>query len=206
MERLLKSGISIGKLILDDGLVRNISDTLFNDLLKDGLYAKVGVSGEMFNNVGKKIATRDRATFYHRAIALGFDAFDAEDLNFIGTLYFNGEGVEKNDEEAIRYYKLSADQGNANAQCYLGFCYGNGEGIDRNDEEAFKYFKLSANQGYARAQYCLGACYESGRGVDRNDEEALKYYRMSAAQGDEDAINAVKEYEEKMKDTTGTSC
>lgn len=38
----------------------------------------------------------------------------------LGFCYFDGTGVSKNELEAIRLFKMAADQGFANAQCYLG--------------------------------------------------------------------------------------
>jgi TPR repeat protein len=37
-----------------------------------------------------------------------------------GVCYNNGIGVAQNLREAVRYYKLAADQGDANAQSNLG--------------------------------------------------------------------------------------
>jgi TPR repeat protein len=37
-----------------------------------------------------------------------------------GLFYRNGTGVAQNLQEAVRYYKLAADQGHVNAQCNLG--------------------------------------------------------------------------------------
>jgi TPR repeat protein len=61
----------------------------------------------------------------------------------------NGLGIERNAEEAVKYYKLSADQGDADAQFNYGHCLQNGLGIETNVEEAVKYYKLSADQGLA---------------------------------------------------------
>jgi TPR repeat protein len=49
--------------------------------------------------------------------------------------------------EAVRYFKLSVDQGNSNAQCHYGICVQNGEGVVQDLTEAVRYFKLSADQG-----------------------------------------------------------
>jgi TPR repeat protein len=61
----------------------------------------------------------------------------------------DGIGIERNVEEAVKYYKLSSDQGNSSGQLNNGYCLENGIGIERNVEEAVKYYKLSADQGYA---------------------------------------------------------
>ena len=47
----------------------------------------------------------------------------------------------------MRWYRLSAEQGNPTAQNNLGFCYESGSGVDQSEEEAIKWYKLSAKQG-----------------------------------------------------------
>ena len=59
--------------------------------------------------------------------------------------------MEKNETEAVRYYKLSADQGNVDAQFNLAVCYATGSGVDKNETEALKYYQLAADQGNDRA-------------------------------------------------------
>jgi TPR repeat protein len=61
----------------------------------------------------------------------------------------NGIGIEGNAEEAVKYYKLSADQGLACGQLNYGYCLETGIGIETDVEEAVKYYKLSADQGFA---------------------------------------------------------
>ena len=41
----------------------------------------------------------------------------------IGDRCFNGEGVPQDNGEAVRWYRLAADQGHARAQARLGFMY-----------------------------------------------------------------------------------
>jgi TPR repeat protein len=62
-------------------------------------------------------------------------------------MYENGMGVTQNYDEAVKYYKLSADQGCVNAQYNLGYMYYNGKGVAQNYDEAAKYYKQAADQG-----------------------------------------------------------
>ena len=50
--------------------------------------------------------------------------------------YRNGEGVPKNDAEAVKWFRLAAAQGDAWAQFNLGLMYGNGRGVPMNDVRA----------------------------------------------------------------------
>jgi TPR repeat protein len=57
-------------------------------------------------------------------------------------------GLEKNDAEAARLFKLAADQGYSYAQFYLGIFYENGfGGLPKNLAEAARLYKLAADQG-----------------------------------------------------------
>ena len=53
--------------------------------------------------------------------------FDPKFVKY-GVCLEHGRGVLQNYEEAARYYKLSADQGNADAQYQYGFCLKEGRG------------------------------------------------------------------------------
>ena len=68
----------------------------------------------------------------------------------LGGMYADGRGVLKDDAEAVRWYRLAADQGLAVAQNSLGFMYANGEGVLKDDAEAVRWFRLAADQGDGR--------------------------------------------------------
>ena len=63
-----------------------------------------------------------------------------------GTRYGNGRGVPQDDAEAARWYRLAADQGDADAQFLLGVRYANGEGVPQDYVESHMWFNLSAAQ------------------------------------------------------------
>src|SRR3990167_4117455 len=89
-------------------------------------------------------------------------------------MYADGKGVEKDEKEACRYYKLAADQGNVNAQFTLGYMYADGKGVEKDEKEACRYYKLAADQGNVNAQCNLGVMYSNGKGVEKNIIEALR--------------------------------
>jgi TPR repeat protein len=53
---------------------------------------------------------------------------------------------------AADYFRLSADQGNAEGQFAYGKSLSNGDGVVMDKSLAAHYFKLSADQGNAHAQ------------------------------------------------------
>jgi TPR repeat protein len=63
--------------------------------------------------------------------------------------------VAKDEHEAVRLFRLAADQGHAEARYNLGVCYSNGEGVAKDEHEAIRLFRLAADQGHAGARYNL---------------------------------------------------
>jgi TPR repeat protein len=94
---------------------------------------------------------------------------------FLGSCYFEGYGVAKDQVEAVKWLRKAADQGEATAQGFLGFCYFEGYGVAKDEVEAVKWYRKAADQGYPYAQFKLGACYAVGKGVAKNQVEAYAY-------------------------------
>jgi hypothetical protein len=94
------------------------------------------------------------------------------------------KSVPQDYKEALKRYRLSAEQGDANSQYSLGVMYDLGQGVLQDYQEASKWYRLSAEQGNANAQWSLGAMYRDGLGVLQDYQEASKWYRLSAEQGD----------------------
>ena len=82
-------------------------------------------------------------------------------------MYANGKGIPQDYREALKWYRLAADQGDADAQLNLGGMYARGEGVPQDYREALKWYRLAADQGHADAQSNLGGMYYEGRGVPR---------------------------------------
>jgi TPR repeat protein len=102
-------------------------------------------------------------------------------------LYANGQGVPQDYKEAIKWYRLAAEQGDSDAQGNLGVFYEKGQGVPQDYEEAVKWFRLAANQGDADAQHRLGVMYNDGQGVHQDYKEAIKWYRLAASNGNASA-------------------
>jgi uncharacterized protein len=105
----------------------------------------------------------------------------------LGQSYMQGEGVQKDPAEAVKWWREAAEQGFAKAQNNLGAAYANGEGVPKDDVEAVKWFRKAAEQGDMLAQDSLGVYYSSGKGIPKDKIEAFKWYRKAAEQGQVDA-------------------
>jgi TPR repeat protein len=62
-------------------------------------------------------------------------------------MYEKGGGVEKDEAEAVKWYKTAAQQGHAKAQYDLGRMYYNGFGVEKDYVTAHKWWTLAAAQG-----------------------------------------------------------
>jgi len=71
-------------------------------------------------------------------------------------MFYHGEGVAQSNEEALKWYRLAAAQGNADALYMLGVCYQHGQGVPRDLDEALRLYKRAAAQGSAEAAAAVG--------------------------------------------------
>ena len=67
------------------------------------------------------------------------EAGDTSAQNNLGQMYATGEGVPKDDVEAVAWFRLAAEQGHARAQYNLGVMYDTGEGVPQDAAEAVRW-------------------------------------------------------------------
>ena len=103
----------------------------------------------------------------------------------VANIYDFGHGVEVNAAEAVKWYRLAAEQGDPVAQNNLAALV-----LNENPEEAMKWYFAAAKQGFPFAQDVLGDIYSGDLSVPgdvaekfRDDAEAVKWYKKAAAHG-----------------------
>ena len=62
-----------------------------------------------------------------------------------------GQGVEQNDTESLKWYRLAASNGQGEAQSKLGAKYALGHGVAQDYRRAYMWFSLAVVSGYAAA-------------------------------------------------------
>lgn len=118
-------------------------------------------------------------SLYH----LATEQNDASAQYLIGRKYFTGSSVEKNIDEAIKWFELAATQKHTKAQFQLGKMYLYGEeGVKANYVYALGYLRDAANSSYAEAQFELGNYYLMGKTENVDYPQAIKWYRAAAEQ------------------------
>lgn len=108
----------------------------------------------------------------------------------VGLCYGQGIGVEKNDEESLKWHTKAAENGYASSQ----FMVASVNAREQNFSMAVAWLLKAANQGHADAQSYLGLYYSKGVGVQPDLVEAVKWYQLAANQGEKHAMNALGEY------------
>lgn len=103
--------------------------------------------------------------------------------NRLGVMYNYGEGVQRDDVEAVKWYRKAAEQGNMFAQFSLSHQYEYGFSVEKDETKAFNWLRKSAQQGYGKAQNFLAMAYEFGTGVEVDGKSAVYWYQKSAEQG-----------------------
>ncbi|MBC8002791.1 MAG: sel1 repeat family protein [Opitutaceae bacterium] len=75
----------------------------------------------------------------------------------LGICYATGRGVDKDDQEALKWIRKAAEQNHAGAQNNLGICCANGEGVKTEPVEAYSWYTLAArtNEGAAKNREVL---------------------------------------------------
>ena len=73
----------------------------------------------------------------------------------LGIMYTRGDGVSKDDVEAVKWFRKAAEQGLDNAQYNLGVMYYEGEGIPKDYAEAYAWLNLARAQGNSLTKFYL---------------------------------------------------
>ena len=72
---------------------------------------------------------------------------DADSMHNLGVCYERGLGVEKNQAEAVKYYRMGAEAGCAEAMYNLSTCLSTGNGVAKNTDEAAMWKARSTESG-----------------------------------------------------------
>ena len=102
----------------------------------------------------------------------------AFDINLLADLYYHGCGttVKKDTQHALKYYKMAAESGSAEATIKVAAIYNQ----DKMYAEALPYLKQAADQGNALAAYKYGEYLCNGKGTVVDKTTAATYLEKAA--------------------------
>ena len=121
---------------------------------------------------------------------------NAEAQFYVGLMYDDDEGLAQDYrqvvsrvDQAVTWYRKSAEQGFAPAQTNLGIMLETGGRVERNYQEAASWYRKAAAQGDSAAQFNLGIMYYAGRGDDiaPDYKEAAIWLGKAAERGNSSA-------------------
>jgi TPR repeat protein len=109
----------------------------------------------------------------------------------IGLAYTMGNGVEKDEKEAAKWYLKGAHRGHAIAQYNLSICYRHGRnGIEKDERLAFEWMLRSAQQNNASAVTEIGNYYRDGIGTPIDYLKAFEWESLTRSRPHERNGNA----------------
>ena len=124
----------------------------------------------------------------------------AESQRFLGNLYFSGEVLERDTEQAMAWWREAASQDPDDedeqrknaivaARCTLALCYKRDDlcyerddGVAQDLTLAFEWLQKAAEAGCTDACVNLGDMYMDGRGVEQDQVRAVAEYSRAAGE------------------------
>lgn len=133
------------------------------------------------NGIGTPVDRERAVGLFRQAWENGFVAAGYE----LGRAYERGDGVERDDSKAVKWYFDTAHKGHAPSQHMVGeyWLRAAASGLQGDPAAALSWFGLAADQGHAPALLELGHLHRDGVGVPRDRDKALELYGRAAEAG-----------------------
>lgn len=111
-----------------------------------------------------------------RELALNGDAAAQYRL---GLMYDKGEGVARDERQALSWYVRAAGQDDTRAQFAVAEMYSEGRGVQRDDKQAARWYLEAAGHGFPKAQFTVGLMYAKGAGLPQDLVQAYKWLSLA---------------------------
>lgn len=106
----------------------------------------------------------------------------------LGEIYRLGQnGIRVDYPEAMKWYRIGADAGNADGQFLMGLMYQEARGVQQNYPQAAHWYQKGAQQNHPNAQAQLAGLYAHGSGVPHDIAQAFRWAKPAAEQGNAEA-------------------
>jgi TPR repeat protein len=110
-------------------------------------------------------------------------AGDSNAMLELAAAYHLGNGVAKDNKQAVTWYRKAADAGNPRAAFDLAECYANAYGVPRDPVQAADWYRKAAAAGNSEAMNKLGYIYRDGLGLSQDYRQAVTWFRKAAEAG-----------------------
>jgi TPR repeat protein len=106
----------------------------------------------------------------------------------VAFMYAKGVETDKDEAEALKWFRKAAEQDNLAAQYNLGVIYANGRGVEANQAEALKWYLRAAEKGDTTAQATVADMYRNGTGTAPDFKLAFDWNARAAKRGHRDSL------------------
>jgi TPR repeat protein len=108
-------------------------------------------------------------------------------------MYDAGDGVGRDYREAMKWYRLAADNGYAYAMYAIGDMYLAGDGVTKDAEEATAWYQKASDAGDANGHWSLALRYLYGDGIGKDSQKAAELAYLALTKGLQVALDEFKE-------------
>ncbi|MGL5234766.1 MAG: tetratricopeptide repeat protein [Empedobacter falsenii] len=157
------------------------------------LFLGLGMANAQTQDNGQKEVDAGLEAAKNKNYALAMDQFKiaSEKGNsngdyYIGHLYDNGLGVEKNTKQSIKWYQQAAAKNNTGAMNDLGIVFLNSEQY-KDVQTAIKWFKQAAAKNNTGAMNDLGIVFLNSEQY-KDVQTAIKWFKQAAEQDNNGAM------------------
>jgi len=107
---------------------------------------------------------------------------------YLALMCHNGQGVERDVDETLKWLRRSASGGEPAALTLLGRFYAaGGHGVEQSFSSARRYWGKAAKRGDVEAQVLLAQLYSSGEAGRPQLTKAVQWWKKAARQGHADS-------------------
>ena len=107
--------------------------------------------------------------------------------SLLGLMYFNGDGVTQDYEEAYRFLIAAGEKGDGLAQYQLGVVFRDGFGVLEDQKTSYDWFEKSARNNVSGAQFEVALLNMTGRGVEEDIMKGLTWAYIAYWNGSEES-------------------
>ncbi len=123
----------------------------------------------------------------------------------MGVAYYEGNGVNRDLDEALAWFRKAADSGHPTAMFNLGVAHWQGRGVEKSFAKAVDWWERAAELSDIPSQYNLGLAYYRGTGAEKDPAKAREWLGKAAAQGHADATRVLAMLDEDQATAQGTA-
>lgn len=134
---------------------------------------------------------------FHEFSLAAEEGLDLAQFN-LAILYFTGQGVEQDVEQAFKWTLAAAEQGHTAAQFNLASLYSEGDGTKKDMDKAVEWFTYAARAGHPTSSFILATMYRDGDHVRRDRVQAHAWASLAISNEYGEAVKFKEDLEDDM--------